>query len=222
MTAPQPPAIDPIVEFTHTMRDRAEIVIARLHLKYLLAIICGLGAICYGGSKAYSYYDGRVARLESQRSVLEQRAAASEKAGDIWRTQALALARTRAVDTVRTDSIITNTVTNVVTVPIPVLQPNGTVSEIPTPMVPLVSFNALGNACTRERHDCTLLVAAKDALIDSLDSRGRSLEAINHNVGQQLGATKRANFWTKISWGSGGAAAGFATGFAAGTASCHR
>lgn len=204
MTTPQP--VDPLVEFTHKIRDEASVVIERLHLKYLLVLFIVLATVIIGASKAYGWYEGRLAKLEAEKPALQQKLDAATKAGDVWREQALALARTRAVDTVLTLRYIAGV--QPFTAPYPVRAADGSVSIVPMPAVLATSFDSLGRFCAKERQDCNAHVASLLGVIQSDSARINALSDLLENTATQNRLQKRADVFTKAKWGVGGVGVG--------------
>lgn len=219
MTTPQPPnlqPVDPLVALSHSVRDVGDARRRHLHALYAVILAALAVVVGYGSLIAYQAHERELAVLETKADTLSKQFAQSEKAADVWRGQALALSKMRAVDTIQTVKIVTNTKTY--TVPIPVTAPDGTVSEIPMPVVTRASFDSVGAACSRERQDCTQLLTAKDGQIGELTKQVGFKDSLFVDATTQLRVVKRATIWTKIGYGS----IGFSAGYTAGSLSCRR
>lgn len=192
-TPPTPPELDPVISFTHKLRDEFDLILSRYHVAIFL-MLCAFAFAAYGG---WTYHVKRLARLEAQASIEKTRATNEKKLADAWRTRALAKVDSFRVDTVRVAHVITRTKT--ITVEVPVHDSDGVTYSVPMAVVAKLDFDSLGAACERTQHDCASALAAKDSVIAHQDSARAALVVLNANTAKQLTMQKHTTFWSK--WG---------------------
>jgi hypothetical protein len=209
-TPPLPPAVDPLVLFSHGIRDEAELTLKKWHLTYGI-VIAGLFA-CAGivGWQAFQWHKAKLARLEAAASV-EHAAATSEAAlADAWKTRALTKVDSFRVDTLRVGATIRGTKVDTLWRPAaPAPVEDGVTYSGPAPLVPIevvakADFDSLGATCTRTQHDCASALAAKDSVIAHDSSQSIALAALNANTAEQLKSVKRAALFQKLGWALAG------------------
>lgn len=210
MTVPpeQPPAHDPTVQELVTLLDRSNTANAQrttgVHLSWALAMLGVLAVATFAGFRAYAWSVRRDA-ADAHTIAAQQAKLDSALAG--WRVSDARA--NRLADSVRID---TELVTHVIEgAPKPVLVPitsptTGIVSEVP--MIPALTFDSLGAACTRLEHDCTAQMAAKDSAMAEIRKALAAADSLTATRVRQLNAAERANFFSKLLWGSAGLAAG--------------
>jgi len=198
----QPEALD----FYKALRDASDAALTRAHLIWALVLAAVLALTVFAGFRAYAWHVNETAKLEAdvQRNQLAYDSAAAS--AERWAKRS-----ERLEDSVRVD---TELVTHVIeTAPKPVLvpitAPSGVTSIVP--MIPAVTFDSTAAACTRLEHDCTKALAAKDSALAQRDkalAHGDSLTAL---ALKKASDAERANFFSKILYGAGGAILGRAT-----------
>jgi hypothetical protein len=206
MSAPTPPQLDPVISFTHKLRDRADIVIAGHRVAILLILAC----VLFGGYEGWTWHIAETARLEAQAKIEKTRATNEHALGEAWKARAIARTDTMQAHVVTVHKIIRSVRVDTVMVPaMPDAGQDGvTYSEAP-PLVPMevvskLAFDSLGAACERVELDCTSALAAKDSVIAHQDSAQAALAALNQNTAKQLTMQKHATIWAKLIWGVGG------------------
>lgn len=201
MTTPNPPEFDPLVTFTHKMRDEAELLLSR----YRITIVVLVAVAAFLGWQGFLWHERNMARLEAQ-ATNERAAAANEHSlGDAWRKRAIARVDSVRVDTVRIRQLIHDTKTILVPAAPPAAV-DGVTYSVPLPLepIPMVyrsDYDSLGAACTREVHDCSSALAAKDSVLAHESLRIVALDSLNTTVAKQLRGTKRGAVVQKVVWG---------------------
>lgn len=188
--------------------ERVALELRAVHLSYGVLLACLALAVAWAAWSLWGWHERSMGRLESGALVLTHEAQAAGRSAEIWRTQALALARTRGADTVHTNTVIRTARGEVITVLLPITMPDGRVSEVPMSVVSVAQFDTVVGACTLERHNCSQLLAAKDSAAVQDSARIAALEALDRNTEQRLSSTRRAGFWTKLGWGAAGLGVG--------------
>jgi hypothetical protein len=193
-----PPALDPVISFTHRLRDKFDLVLGA-HRVVIVLLLC---AFAFAGYEGWKWHVEKMARLESQASALTIAAKNQEALGAGWKKIALTRVERFRVDTVRKDSIVYRT--KWFMAPVTVAAPDGTTSVVPMQVVAKEDFDSLGAMCERTQHDCASALAAKDSVIAHDSLQASALAKLNQNVGKQLTMQKHATIWAKVLWGIGG------------------
>lgn len=225
MTAPPPvpsgqlsPA-DAVAQWK-AFADYNRLALVRAHLLWALGLAGLLGLVTIAGFKAYAWHVSVTAKLEARvqsnqlakDSAIVSRDSADARA-DRWEQRAEVAQAAVRVDT----QLIAGALASVAAPRlVPVTLPSGIVSEVP--MVPAETFDTLGARCTRLEHDCTQALAAKDSALSAKDSalaQGRIAMAHGDTLTalalKKANAAERANFFSKIFYGLGGALVGRAS-----------
>lgn len=207
MTTPTPPTppLDPVVAFTHKLRDKADLILGA-HRVVIFLLLC---AFAFAGYEGWQWHLAALARLEAQASIEKTKATNEHKLGESWKARAIARTDSVKHDTVRVDSIVYRTKS--FTAPVTVAAPDGTTSVVPMQVVAKADFDSLGAACERIQHDCASALAAKDSVIAHDSLQAVALGALSRNVGKQLTSVKRASVFQKVVWGLIGLAIGRAS-----------
>lgn len=216
MTTPPPDPLDSLIGVGHKLRDTFAADLKRVHLTYHVAGYILAALLVLVGVESYRYHTRKLARLEAAASVEKVKAAEEHALALVWKVRAEARVEVVRVDTVRIASLVYRTRT--IVAPVPVTAPDGTVSEVPMPVVLRTDFDTLGRACNRLAGDCASALAAKDSAAAHDSTVIATLYELNHNTEQRLKMADRAKFWSKLLYGAGGASAGYAIG----RASCPR
>jgi len=224
VTSPPPPtgglSQTEALDFYKTLRDASDASLSRAHLIRTLVDAALIALVALAGWRAYEWHVKDTAQLEARvqaNQAAKDSAIASRDSADAraerWETRAeVAVARVR-VDT----QLIAGALQTVpAPVLVPVTSPAGIVSEVP--MVPAETFDTLGARCTRLEHDCTQALAAKDSALSAKDSalaQGRIAMAHGDSLTalalKKASDAERANFFSKILYGLGGAVVGRAS-----------
>lgn len=200
--------------------DYNRLALVRAHLLWALVVAGLLGLTTIAAFKAYAWHVNETAKIEARMqsnqmgkdSALVERDSANARA-EFWEQRAEV-----AQAAVRVDTQLIAGALQSIPAPtlVPVTSPAGIVSEVP--MVPAETVDTLGARCARLEHDCTQALAAKDSALAAKDSAlAKGRVALAH--GDTLTAlalkkakdAERANFFSKLLWGSGGTLLGRAS-----------
>jgi len=209
MTSPPqlpPAAASETVEVFRAFSAWADAQLARAHLIWALALAAFLALTVIGGFYAYGYYMNKSAK---QDAVIAHQQAAEDslRASEEYFAKRALVAEAQ----VRVDTQVVTRVIETAPKPVlvPVKQPNGIVSEVP--MIPAASFDSLGSSCTRLEHDCSTALATKDSALHQLQLALAHGDSLTAAALKKASDVERANFFSKILYGAGGAILGRAT-----------
>ena len=209
MTSPPqlpPAAASETVEVFKAFSAWANAALARAHLVWALVLVAVLALTIFAGFRAYAWHVNETARLAAdvQREQLAQDTANAR--AERWERRAEALA-----DSVRVDTQLVTRIFEGAPKPVfvPITAPSGVTSIVP--MIPAVTFDSAGAACSRLAHDCTQALASKDSVTAQLRAALAAGDSLVATRTRQVKDAERASLWSKILYGVGGTLIGRAT-----------
>ena len=210
MTSPPPPtgglSQTEALDFYKTLRDASDASLARAHLIRTLVDAALIALVALAGWRAYAWHVDETAKLSAEAQANRLAYDSAQASAERWAKRSERLEDSVRVDTQLVTHIIEGAPRPVL---VPITAPSGVTSIVP--MIPAVTFDSTAAACTRLTHDCSSALAAKDSALAQRDkalAHGDTLIAI---ALKKASDAERANFFSKILYGAGGAILGRAT-----------